>query len=1485
MKRRVNYRFLACLLGVFACLAAGGHWLHAFQVQRNAGGLKERADQARAAQPPQYDAAVQSYRRYLALIPNDGDARANYGLALDQLAKSPRERQEAFFALDRALRDAPDRDDARRQLVSIAMDIERFPDAKYHLEALLVRTPANAELEHLLGCCLEAEGKFEDAAEQFSLVVGFEYRAPKGKSADAAKKVGEPPATGHDPARIESYVRLADLFRQRLNKAQDADKAMDFLVERNGAGPRDKAVQAHVARAHYYRTGGSGLDKDKDVLVQSLFAAETFACLAGNRPFQGVLTVQAAQNGGTDLLFKAEQDLVQARLADPDGAEVLLESAQVAQACNWLGQAEDYARRGREFHPKDLRMYKLAVDVTLHAGRQAEAIKVLREGVNELPNERDLTFLLADLLLATKEFKEADACIVRLKAMQVDLAFLDYLEGRRHFANDEWLEASKSLERSASGLARRPEMARRVALLLGKCYEQLGDPDEQYSAYRRALPQDPADPSGLAASEGIAQALLALNKVNEAIKAYERLIPQMPGARLVVVRLLLVRNLGLPDSAERTGNWQEIDQLLAESAQLFPKSMDVAVLHAQALAARSNGRNDARYQEAQNLLQTARETDPQSILPWLARAGVESALGKPRDALSILDEAERQLGDRLELRLSRIRILLQSEDKGVAESLVKVEEGIGKFTPEEQLQLGRGLAEAYITVGTPAALAKAREWWEWTVARKPKDLGLRLRLFDLAVVMDDDDRMGEALRDIHDLEGGKETMWRYGRAVRAINSARHGELKALDEARSLLASVASRRPNWSRVPAAQARIELLRGKPDSADSAIRYYLSAVEMGERSPAVILDVVRLLHERGRSPEAMAIIRQLPEQSQVLQEMTNVVVDLALRTGEPERALNAARKAVAEKPDDYQNRLSLGQVYWVLGQRVEAEVELRRALKLADNVPETWTTLIYFLSRTERKDEAVAAIRDAHAKLPEAKYRLAYAQCYEAVGEREQADKLYTAAVAENPKDPATLRQAAAFALRVNKQDRAEHLLKEVIKLQRQAPEDAAAARNLLALVLGASNKDHEQKRKLLAELGFLDQPPEGSAESPDDKRTRAVILAAQGRRRRDREAAIRILEDIRQAQPLSNSDQFLLAQLHESLGNKGKAEPLMQTVLRYEESNPAYLAFYVRMLLARNDADKAEPLVDRLVALQPKAWQTVQLKARLLHAQGKDAATFLTKYAADQDSPVLLAVARLLELIEEKAAAERMYDNFVDKTEQSKKPEATLVVAGFLGRTGRLSAALDRCDQVRSLCPLELVLDAALSVLCDSRAGKAEQERVARWIDEADRAVGTNAQRRSALRQRRATLSTLQDLPGEAEKTYRLCLEENPRDSLALNNLAWLLAIKGKNLDEAESLIQREIDINGPLPSRLDTRALVYLAQGKNVQAVKELEEVVADNPSGSTYFHLALAHQAANKKSLASDALREARKLGLKENDLHPFEREKYRTLVADPGLQ
>ncbi|MCC5849405.1 MAG: tetratricopeptide repeat protein [Verrucomicrobia bacterium] len=47
---------------------------------------------------------------------------------------------------------------------------------------------------------------------------------------------------------------------------------------------------------------------------------------------------------------------------------------------------------------------------------------------------------------------------------------------------------------------------------------------------------------------------------------------------------------------------------------------------------------------------------------------------------------------------------------------------------------------------------------------------------------------------------------------------------------------------------------------------------------------------------------------------------------------------------------------------------------------------------------------------------------------------------------------------------------------------------------------------------------------------------------------------------------------------------------------------------------------------------------------------------------------------------------------------------------------------------------------------------------------------------------------------AERTYREALKVDPDQSMALNNLAWLLAGEGRNLDEAESLIRHALQLN-------------------------------------------------------------------------------------------
>ncbi len=1471
MKRRVNFRFLACLLVALALLGGGGYFLHAYQLRHNAHELLEKANQETAA--GHLPEAIKSYRFYLQIVPNDGDALAEYGLTLDRSSKSRRDRETVFFVLDKALRFNPDRDDARRRLVDVAMNIGRYTDALEVIQPLMKRSPDNAELECLLGRCLEGTGNYDGkdggAAEQYRLAIK------------------------HKPAQVESYVRLADLLRLRLNKGAESERLMNEMVKANSS------AEAYVARARYYRKGGTGINREDETLTRTLLGTELVACFAGNGAGPNCLTAALVvrSGGGPDLLFKAEQDLKKARATQPDDLEVLLLSSDVARARNWFDQAERYARRGLELYPKDVRLYGQVAELTALRGRRGDAVKVLEQGVKELPDEIALPFQLAEFLLAEGLHEKAAEPIAKLQTMHVDPALLTFLDGRRKFVQGNWLEASRSLELAYPALVNLPEKARQTALLLGKCYQQLGEPDKQYGAYRRALSEDPYDPFWFEASEGVANALLALNKVDEAVEIYRRLIPRAPAARIVVARLLLQRNLNLPEARRE---WGEVEQLLAEAETQFPESTEVSNLRAQVLAAGNKNK------EASKLLEKVQVDAPTDVSVWvtraaLARAGAE---GKPADALKMLDLATKTVGDRVDLRLARLRYLLRTEDQSIVkESLAKLEEGAEKFSPSEQRRLWRGLAQAYMALGVldKAALDKARQLWERVAAEKPNDLTIQAHLFDLALLSNDDSRLEVVLREIRRLEGENGTVWRYGKAVWLVNRGQKGDKAALEEARPLLAAVAAQRPTWSRVPACQGKREVLAGNPNAA---IDYYWNAIELGERNSDVLLAEIGLLNDRqshGDAEKALQVIGKLPEQAPLVNQLSDVVVVLSLQTKDNATALKVAKKAVADNPKDYRKHLFLGQAYWALGHLKEAENALRAALAVADTNPQTLTILVVFLARPDsdpehgRIKDAETEITKAKSKLPVDKNRLAYAYCYEVVGDLKEAEQLLNAALKEAPNDVTVLQTAAGFFLRTGKNEEAKRCFKSLTQQNQQFPEEAAKARQLLAFVLVSEAGDYEQKRQHLAELGFLNPSAEKVAsESPDDKRVRAVLQAAQGRRS-DREEAARTLEEISKLQPLATSDLFNLAILYQSLGDKGKVNSLMQTLLSKEADNPRYVAFYAQFLLAQEDLDQAQLWVSRLEKQQPEAGRTYELTARLLHAQGKNGAAvdLLTKYAEKKDAP-LLPIAVLLEQIGHTTGdnrpaermyepAERMYEKVVEK---AKKPEASLILAGFYSRTGRMPEALDLCDRLRATCPPDTVMIAALLILYENHAGEADLKRVEGWLREALAAAEKDPKQkdpkhRANLRQQLATMYALQNRTEEAEKTYRRCLEDNPRDLVALNNFAWLLALKGNKTDEALASIQKAIDVAGPLASLRDTRATVYLAQGKTGLALAELTEIVEDNPKPTNFFHLALVQYAVNEKAAARDNLRQAQERGLKEKDLHPFERDRYQKLLAD----
>ena len=319
---------------------------------------------------------------------------------------------------------------------------------------------------------------------------------------------------------------------------------------------------------------------------------------------------------------------------------------------------------------------------------------------------------------------------------------------------------------------------------------------------------------------------------------------------------------------------------------------------------------------------------------------------------------------------------------------------------------------------------------------------------------------------------------------------------------------------------------------------------------------------------------------------------------------------------------------------------------------------------------------------------------------------------------------------------------------------------------------------------------------------------------------------------------------------------------------------HLAHHIRSLLARGETDEAAGWLARLEKQDPGSLRTVEIQARLLKAKGRgdEAAALLVAHAQGRADDVG-RVALLLDQLGQ-AAAEEMYRRHAA---ESRQPGSVLALAEYLGRHGRVPEALDLCERTWLTCPPEAVATISVAVLRAGRADGGQCQRVERRIREA---LGQRPGGASVF----VALGEVLDLQGryaDAVTAYRQALQRDSHNVLALNNLAWLLALHADRAAEGLEMINRAIAVTGPVADLLDTRAVVYLLLGQANAAVQDLESAAAEAPSAVQYFHLAQAHQLAKNRRAAGDALQKAKAAGLREASLHPLERPAYDRLLGD----
>lgn len=146
----------------------------------------------------------------------------------------------------------------------------------------------------------------------------------------------------------------------------------------------------------------------------------------------------------------------------------------------------------------------------------------------------------------------------------------------------------------------------------------------------------------------------------------------------------------------------------------------------------------------------------------------------------------------------------------------------------------------------------------------------------------------------------------------------------------------------------------------------------------------------------------------------------------------------------------------------------------------------------------------------------------------------------------------------------------------------------------------------------------------------------------------------------------------------------------------------------------------------------------------------------------------------------------------------------------------------------------------------------------------------------------TLALVLDSMGkveEATREYRAVVARDPKNGVAMNNLAYLLAENGGSLDEALTLAQDAQQLLPNLAEVRDTVGWIYLKKGLTDDAIAVFDEIVRKLPDRSTFhFHLGMALAQKGDRFGAATQLNEALRC-------HPSEEEagEIRELLAKTG--
>ena len=613
--------------------------------------------------------------------------------------------------------------------------------------------------------------------------------------------------------------------------------------------------------------------------------------------------------------------------------------------------------------------------------------------------------------------------------------------------------------------------------------------------------------------------------------------------------------------------------------------------------------------------------------------------------------------------------------------------------------------------------------------------------------------------------------------------ARRRQVEALAD------QLTARNPNSFDGLRLKASLRLIEHKPEEA---IPLFEKANEAEPLRPDLVQGWVQALFQAGRVGEGERLALQVIAKNKTFSPMYDVLYHEYERTGRSRDAENVLETRVANNSTDADGLFRLARHY----ASVENQEAMKRTLeRIVDNpkdFPDGRLQVGNFYATFGKWDEAFQNFAEGARRNP--KERLAYEK------------RMLDVQRARGEKDDA--RRMAELILKEAPTDEDARLVRASLRLEDGGAENVAAAVEQLKS-LKAGNRNDARVRLLLGyayllrgEIDAARREFQESVAINDDDISSRMALAAISLDRRAPDEAMRYSDEVLARDPKYRPARLLRAAAMTSAGYYARARTEL-TRLQGEYPGSSDVQFQIGLLaLTEKKYAEAEEIFRKLEQSKP--------------GDAKPAAALAAAYSAQNQSSIAI------DLLNQ------------DLQKQPDSVPIRRLLALTAMRAQKFDLAISEYQKLLARDPKSLDLQMQL----------AEAYRLKGDPANAIQALEATAQ--SAPNEPRAAmlLASMYVEAGryqEAQKTFQKVLLARPDNPFVINNLAFVIAESGGNLDEALQLARHALEKSPQNPELADTMGWIYLKKGDKASAMQIFGSLVHKQPHNPTYhYHYAVA---------------------------------------------